>query len=151
MSTRERTKTSATEDRNYRGLWGAVVLQAKADIQTEPLRSIEYAHAVAFFTGGGEWVRTRTAIADFLELHRDDLEALGRRCINERRASEGLEPLPPQPRCTRTQTPRPAAPHPASRPAPRPAQCPVAPMAAPATPALKPSNRFFPRGIYATA
>lgn len=35
------------------------MLQAKSDIETEPLGSLEYAHAVAFFTSGGEWTQMR--------------------------------------------------------------------------------------------
>src|SRR3954468_22279752 len=114
MSSIDLHRKPTQDEGAYRGLWGAVVLQAKADIQTEPLRSLEFEQAVAFFTGGGDWVQTRTAIADFLELHRDDLERMGRRCINERRAAEGLEPLPARPvpsprrRASQASTHRPA-------------------------------------------
>lgn len=68
----------------YRDLWSAVVLQAKEDILTAPLNSIEYDQAVAFFTGGGEWSKVRVSVGDFLELHHDDLVRCGRRCIDDR-------------------------------------------------------------------
>lgn len=31
-----------------RALWSAVVLQAKADVESAPLSSIDYSHAIAF-------------------------------------------------------------------------------------------------------
>jgi hypothetical protein len=71
-----------------RGLWASVVLQALGDIEGEPIESLDFVQAVAFFTGSGTWAESRTIIGDFLEFHRDDLEAAGRRCINARRASE---------------------------------------------------------------
>ena len=73
-----------------RALWSAVVLQAKGDIEAEPINSVEYAQAVAFFTGGGEWAHGRANIADFLDIHPDDLERCGRRWIAARRQQEGL-------------------------------------------------------------
>jgi hypothetical protein len=148
MSSSATDRPRVTGDQHYRGLWGAVVLQARDDIQSEPLRSNEYAQAVAFFTGGGEWANTRTMIGDFLDLHRDDLEAFGRRSINERRMSEGLDvlPLPEQPPVrtapswtveqvsARQSTPEPAPPPRALRP-----------------PAQGRINPFFPRGVYGSA
>jgi hypothetical protein len=147
MSSSKTDQTRATNDQNYRGLWGAVVLQAKDDIQNGPLRSIEYAQAVAFFTGAGEWAHTRTMIGDFLELHRDDLEAFGRRCIYERLKAEGLDTLP-------------LAPQPAVRAAPsrregreqvlarQPTPAPRLPIAM-SRPAQGRRNPFFPHGITA--
>jgi hypothetical protein len=76
----------------YRGLWASVVLQALDDIEGQPIGSLEFGHAVAFFSGVGAWAESRTIIGDFLEFHRDDLEALGKRCINARYAREGLLP-----------------------------------------------------------
>jgi hypothetical protein len=148
MSSRATDQPRRTGDQHYRGLWGAVVLQARDDIQSEPLRSNEYAQAVAFFTSGGQWANTRTMIGDFLDLHRDDLEAFGRRSINARRMGEGLEPLalaelpPVRPAPSRSLEhllARQPAPEPAPppRPSPRPAQGRF--------------NPFFPRGVYGSA
>lgn len=146
MSSVQRNRSGATEGGDVRSLWGAVVMQAKADIEMEPLQSLEYAHAVAFFTSGGEWAHMRTTIGDFLELHRDDLETFGRACINRRRQAEGLEPLPQPEKQSKAH---------ARRPVPR---TPV-PRSEPVQPAApRPSqvhqhgrfNPFFPRGVYAT-
>lgn len=81
--TKERTVQRSFVE-GYRDLWSAVVLQAKEDILTAPLNSIEYDQAVAFFTSGGEWSKVRISVGDFLELHHDDLVRCGRRCIDER-------------------------------------------------------------------
>ena len=61
MSSFERNRIRGTEDSHYRSLWGAVVLQAKADIESEPLTSIEFAQAVAFFLASVRWANTRTS------------------------------------------------------------------------------------------
>jgi hypothetical protein len=107
MSMSETDHTQAAEVRHYRHLWSAVVLQAKDDIENLSLDSVEFEQAVAFFIGRGDWVQNRTAIGDFLNLHRDDLEKAGRRCINRRRVSEGLEPLlAKQPWPTTVRSPR---------------------------------------------
>jgi hypothetical protein len=76
----------------YRGLWASVVLQALDDIWGQPMGSIDFLQAAAFFTGAGAWAESRTIIGDFLELHRDDLEALGKRCIDARHTRESLPP-----------------------------------------------------------
>jgi hypothetical protein len=73
---------------NDRGLWSAVVLQAIADIDSQPTQSATFAEAVAFFTRSGAWAESRTMIGDFLGLHRDDLEAIGKRFIDARSARE---------------------------------------------------------------
>ena len=73
---------------NDRGLWSAVVLQAIADIESQPTQSATFAEAVAFFTRSGAWAESRTMIGDFLGLHRDNLEAIGKRCIDARNARE---------------------------------------------------------------
>jgi hypothetical protein len=83
-------------NQNCRELWGAVVLQAREDVRLQPLHSIEYDQAVAFFIGGGEWAGMRTVIGDFIGVHADNLEAVGRQFINERLALTGLPPLPPR-------------------------------------------------------
>ena len=88
MPTFETDRNSASGDSQYRSLWVAVVLQAKSDIETELLDSLDFIQAVAFFIGSGQWVQNRAVIGDYLDLHRDDLEKLGRRCINARRAAE---------------------------------------------------------------
>jgi hypothetical protein len=74
----------------YRGLWASVVLQALDDIWGRPMESLDYAQAVSFFTGAGTWAEARTIIGDFLEFHGDDLEALGKRCIDARHTREAL-------------------------------------------------------------
>ena len=143
MPALESDRSSASGDSQYRSLWVAVVLQAKSDIETEPLGSLDFTQAVAFFIGSGQWVQNRAVIGDYLDLHRDDLEKLGRRCINARRAAEGLEPLQPRqpwPNATRarkTVEPVPPQPQPILPPLPQPRSAPAR------------VNRFFPRGIYA--
>jgi hypothetical protein len=76
----------------YRGLWASVVLKAIEDIQGQPVQSAAFAEAVAFFTSSGAWAESRTMIGDFLEFHRDDLEAIGKRCISARRSEEEFTP-----------------------------------------------------------
>jgi hypothetical protein len=109
MSIRDDTRHHRADvlNQNCRQLWGAVILQAKEDIRHQPLCSIEYEQAVAFFTGSGEWAEMRTVISDFVEVHRDDLESVGRGFINDRRALSGLPPLPArQPATASRRTPR---------------------------------------------
>jgi hypothetical protein len=43
-----------------------------------------------FMTAGGEWGLSRLTIAGHIDLHPDDLERCGRRCIATRRVAEGL-------------------------------------------------------------
>ena len=81
----------------YRGLWASVVLQALDDIWRRPMESLDYSQAVSFFTGTGTWAEARTIIGDFLEFHSDDLEALGKRCIDARRSREALPSETPRP------------------------------------------------------
>ena len=73
-----------------RALWSSVVLQALQDIESQPIQSVAFAEAVAFFTRSGAWAEARTMIGDFLELHRDELESIGRRCIGARHARDKL-------------------------------------------------------------
>jgi hypothetical protein len=77
---------------HHRGLWSSVVLQAIEDIENQPMRSTAFDEAVAFFTRSGSWAESRTMIGDFLELHRDDLETIGQRCIDARVTREELPP-----------------------------------------------------------
>ena len=74
----------------YRGLWSSVVLQALEDIESQPTQSLDFADAVAFFTRSGAWADARTMIGDFLELHRDELGSIGRRCIDARHVRDEL-------------------------------------------------------------
>ena len=76
----------------YRRLWASVVLQALDDIWSRPMASLDYHEAVDFFIGSGAWAESRTTIGDFLELHRDDLTMLGKRCIDARHTRESLLP-----------------------------------------------------------
>jgi hypothetical protein len=76
----------------YRRLWASVVLQALDDVWSRPMATLDYREAVDFFTGSGAWAESRMAIGDFLELHRDDLTMLGKRCIDARHTRESLLP-----------------------------------------------------------
>ncbi len=78
----------------YRVLWAQVVLQAKADLENEPIGSILFNQAAAFFVSRGEWAESRIVVADCLEMHPDDLTRCGERWIADRRRREGLEPEP---------------------------------------------------------
>ncbi len=84
--------TTTTSGSGYRALWGAAVLQAKEDVERQPFNSIAYDQAVAFFVGGGAWAESRSALADCLDVHPDDIERVGRRCIAARRKLDGLPP-----------------------------------------------------------
>lgn len=77
---------------SYRVLWAQVVLQAKADVENEPIGSILFNQAVAFFVSRGEWADSRRIVADCLDMHPDDLSRRGERWIAERRQREGLPP-----------------------------------------------------------
>lgn len=84
-----------------RALWVHVVTQAKDDLESEPINSMPYDDAVAFFAGSGQWATTRAFIADLLGMHPDDLFLSGQRWIAARRKRDGLPPqepkLPPAP------------------------------------------------------
>jgi hypothetical protein len=77
----------------HRALWVAVVMQARADIESEDRDGYDYAQAVAFFTGSGDWARSRQSIADCLELHPDDLMRLGKAAIAARCLRDGDAPV----------------------------------------------------------
>jgi hypothetical protein len=83
-------------ERRCRALWIQVVTQAQEDLEDEPVSSILYDHAVAFFVGSGQWAESRGVIADLLEMHPDDLFRSGPRWIAARRKRDGLPPEPPQ-------------------------------------------------------
>ena len=89
--------------KSYRVLWAQVVLQAKADLENEPIGSILFNQAAAFFVSRGEWAESRAIVADCLEMHPDDLVRCGERWIADRRQREGLPPEPP--RSAKSQTP----------------------------------------------
>jgi hypothetical protein len=78
----------------FRLLWVQVVLQAKSDLENEPIGSILFDQAAAFFVGRGDWAVSRANVADCLEMHPDDLYRCGERWIAERRQLEGLPPQP---------------------------------------------------------
>ena len=73
---------------SYRVLWAQVVLQAKADVEQQPIDSVLFDQAAAFFVSGGSWAESRAIVADVLEMHPDDLVRQGRRWIAERRQQE---------------------------------------------------------------
>nr|WP_294548411.1 hypothetical protein [uncultured Rhodopila sp.] len=79
---------------SYRLLWAQVVLQAKADLENEPIGSIIFNQAAAFFVSRGEWAESRLVVADCLDMHPDDLKRCGERWIADRRQREGLPPEP---------------------------------------------------------
>jgi hypothetical protein len=74
----------------YRALWSSVVLQALQDIESQSIQSAVFAEAVEFFTRSGAWAEARTMIGEFLELHRDELESIGRRCVDARHVRDKL-------------------------------------------------------------
>lgn len=76
-----------------RDLWAAVVNQAFDDLREFPYDAVEYTQAVEFFTGRGEWAKSREQIADFLELHPDNLRRAGQAVIQARHAADGGPPL----------------------------------------------------------
>ena len=106
--------------KSYRVLWAQVVLQAKADLENEPIGSILFNQAAAFFVSRGEWAESRAIVADCLEMHPDDLCRCGERWIADRREREGLPPEAPRdlrpqaplqlPKLVVTPAPAPAAP-----------------------------------------
>lgn len=87
------------------GLWAQVVLQAKADLEQEPLGSLLYSQAESFFVGSGEWAESRAIVGDCLDIPAANLCACGKEWIAARRAREGLpaEPLPAPPSSPATQ------------------------------------------------
>jgi hypothetical protein len=93
--------STAASQQSYRLLWVEVVLQAKSDLENEPIGSLLYEQAAAFFVNRGEWAVSRATVADCLEVHPDDLRRCGERWIAERRIREGLPSTPaptPQPK-----------------------------------------------------
>jgi hypothetical protein len=62
-----------------------VLLQALEDIESQPIQSMAFAEAEAFFVRQGAWAKSRAIIADFLDVRCDQLEAIGRRFIEARR------------------------------------------------------------------
>lgn len=71
-----------------RALWAGIVLQAKADLEQEPIGSVSYHHAGEFFVGRGEWATSRAVIAECLDMHPDDLYRCGKDWIAARRLRE---------------------------------------------------------------
>jgi len=76
----------------YFELWTQVVLQAKADLEQEPIGSILYNQAADFFVGAGEWAKSRAMVPECLDIHSDHLYRCGKDWIAARRAREGLPP-----------------------------------------------------------
>jgi hypothetical protein len=99
--------TASTSEKSYRVLWAQVVLQAKADLEHQPIGSILFNQAAAFFVSRGEWAESRAIVADCLEMHPDELCRCGERWIAERRMREGLPPEPPSAPRTKPSTPLP--------------------------------------------
>jgi hypothetical protein len=74
---------------NTRGLWSAVVLQAKTDLETQHYTSVAYGQAKSFFLAAGEWAESRQAIADCIGVHTEELTRLGRMTIAARHLLDG--------------------------------------------------------------
>jgi hypothetical protein len=91
-SSREQSSSTATP---FRALWAQVVQQAKDDVDSQPVDSVLYEQAAAFFAGGGAWAESRRTVADMLDVHPDDLRRGGVRWIAERRERDGLPDAPP--------------------------------------------------------
>jgi hypothetical protein len=83
------------------------VLQAKADLEDEPIDSVLFSQAAAFFVGRGKWAASRATVADYLEMHPDQLAQCGERWVAARRQREGLEPAPPAALGVRSPVPSP--------------------------------------------
>ena len=101
-----------------RALWVHVVTQAKDDLESEPINSIPYDDAVAFFAGSGQWATTRAFIADLLGMHPDDLFRSGQQWIAARRKRDGLPQQEPRlpPALDPPSTAQPLLPRPVARP-----------------------------------
>lgn len=95
--------STAESQQSYRVLWAQVVLQAKADLENEPIGSILFNQAAAFFVSRGEWAESRLIVADCLNMHPDDLVRCGERWIADRRQREGLAPEPKRAAATTTE------------------------------------------------
>jgi hypothetical protein len=77
-----------------RALWLAVLLQAKEDVEKEPMDSIEYHEARAFWIDGGFWTAARANIGACLEMDGEVIAGIGRKWVNARLKAEGLPLLP---------------------------------------------------------
>ena len=93
-----RMKRDGTENACL-GLWAQVVLQAKTDLDEEPIGSLLYSDAASFFVGSGEWAESRTIVAECLNIPPNNLYRCGKKWIARRRAREAQppEPLPAAP------------------------------------------------------
>jgi hypothetical protein len=78
-----------------RTLWVSVVLQASEDLDTCDRLTLDYAQALSFFFGRGDWRRSRADIAECVGLHVDDLQRLGRQTLAARRLREGEPAVTP--------------------------------------------------------
>lgn len=78
-----------------RALWSQVILQARWDLAQCAVGSKSFEQAAAFFVEDGQWGDSRTAIAEMVDLHPDDLTRMGRLLIDKRRAEDRF-PLPIQ-------------------------------------------------------
>lgn len=78
-----------------RGLWVAVLEQAREDVADMPFDSLECLEAVAFLTGGGQWREARAEVGAHLDIHPDDIKRAGVRWVLERRRVLGLPDVQP--------------------------------------------------------
>jgi hypothetical protein len=72
-----------------RNLWAAVVNQAFDDLRELAYGSVDYEQSVQFLTGRGEWASWREQVADYLELHPDDIRRAGLAVIQTRHRADG--------------------------------------------------------------
>jgi hypothetical protein len=91
-------------------LWSAVVQQALDDLD-DPRDRLIFADAVSFFTGSGDWARSRVDVADHLMMHPDYISLCGRREIARLQAAgviakDLLDPVAPHPAPRRYPLPR---------------------------------------------
>jgi len=91
---------SAHRDDAMVALWAAVIVQAIEDLQYEPYASLTFREAESFLLGGGDWARSRQALADCVDMHGDDLRRRAQVLLAERHAKEpppAREVRPPPP------------------------------------------------------
>lgn len=86
-----------------RACWAAVINQAKDDVESLPMDSVDWLSARDFFLAGGDWSISRGAIAEMLDIHPSDIQRAGMKWVRQRCVTEGVpapadEPPAPQAR-----------------------------------------------------
>jgi hypothetical protein len=89
--TRQAVGPDPEADAADRALWSAVVLQAKDDVASLPMASLEHHAAVSFLTSDAAgWAQARTEVARHLHAHADDIRRAGEAWVKARRRVEPL-------------------------------------------------------------